>query len=187
MKNTSEPSIHRAREQQLVEHVINLLDDPRLRLDTTNGNRAVSGLNHDAPSRFDRGTDLKRVMSEMGVPDRELQNRMPIGEQVEVTFWQRKMLIFRKTVGKLRVVCMSPTRSLLTGETPKPMTTQEITRAMSELPPAASGVPTTVVLLSTSGFTLEAHEAAERRPERTLVLVEPNDAGGWSVYGAPET
>ena len=46
---------------------------------------------------------------------------------------------------------------------------------------------TTVVLLSTAGFTLEAHEAAERRPDRTLVLVEPNDAGGWSVYGPPES
>src|SRR5207248_2083252 len=33
----------------------------------------------------------------------------------------------------------------------------------------------------------EAREAADRGPERTLVLVEPNDAGGWSVYGPPES
>ncbi len=187
MKNTSDPSVHRAREQQLVEHVVQLLGDSRLRIDTVNGNRAVSSMKHTAPNRFDRGTDVKRVMSEMNVPDRELQKRMPLGEQMEVTFWQRKMLIFKKVVGRMRVMCVSPTRALVAGETPRPMTTQEITKAMTELPPALGGVPTTVVLLSTAGFTLEAHETAERRPERTLVLVEPNDAGGWSVYGPPET
>jgi hypothetical protein len=42
-------------------------------------------------------------------------------------------------------------------------------------------------VLSTSGFTLEAHELAERRADRTLILVEPNDAGGYSVYGPVET
>src|SRR5205814_6343013 len=83
--------------------------------------------------------------------------------------------------------CLSPTRALVAGESPKPMSRQEITKTMSELPPSLGGVPTTVVLLSTSGFTIEAREAAARGPERTLVLVEPNDAGGWSVYGPPES
>jgi hypothetical protein len=187
MKNTSDPSTHRAREQQLVSHVINLLEDPRLRLDTINGNRAIATLKTSGPNRFDRATDLQRMMSEVGIPDRQLRDRMPIGEQLDVTLWQRKMVFFKRVVGRLRVMCVSPTKSLLTGETPKPMTTQEITRCLTELPPSLGGVPTTVVLLSTSGFTLEAHEAAERRPDRTLILVEPNDAGGWSVYGPPES
>ncbi len=140
MKNTSDPSVHRAREQQLVEHVVQLLDDSRLRIDTVNGNRAVSSMKHTTPNRFDRGTDVKRVMSEMNVPDRDLQKRMPLGEQMEVMFWQRKMMIFKKVVGRMRVMCVSPTRALVAGETPRPMTTQEITKAMTELPPAAGGV-----------------------------------------------
>jgi hypothetical protein len=48
-------------------------------------------------------------------------------------------------------------------------------------------VPLTVVLMSTSGFTMEAHELANRTANRTLVMVEPNDSGGWSVYGPQET
>ena len=46
--------------------------------------------------------------------------------------------------------------------------------------------PTTIVLLSTSGFTIDAHEVTDRRADRTVVLVEPNDAGGWSTWGPPE-
>jgi hypothetical protein len=53
--------------------------------------------------------------------------------------------------------------------------------------PTRGDVPTTIVLVSTSGFTLAAHELTERRPDRTVILVEPNDAGGWSVFGPVET
>jgi hypothetical protein len=97
------------------------------------------------------------------------------------------MLLFKSVVARMRVVCVSPTRALVAGEEAKPMTKSDIVTVMGDLPPALGGVPTTVVLLSTSGFTVEAHEAATRGPERTLVLVEPNDAGGWSVYGPPES
>jgi hypothetical protein len=187
MKNTSDPSVHRAREQQLVEHVVKLLDDPRLRVDTINGNRAITSLRWFQPNRFNRDTDVHRTMAEMQVHDRSIRDRMPLGEQVDVTFWQRKMLFFKQVVGRMRVMCVSPTRALVAGGEPKPMTKSDITKALSELPPALGRVPTTVVLLSTSGFTIEAREAADRGPERTLVLVEPNDAGGWSVYGPPES
>jgi hypothetical protein len=84
------------------------------------------------------------------------------------------------------VVCVSPTRDLLAGKEPKPLSTSEVNKILSELPQTTSSVPTTIVLLSTSGFTLEAHEVTERRADRTLILVEPNDAGGWSVWGPPE-
>ena len=40
MKNSSDPSVHRQREQQLIQHVERLLNDDRLRVDTTRGNRA---------------------------------------------------------------------------------------------------------------------------------------------------
>jgi hypothetical protein len=47
-------------------------------------------------------------------------------------------------------------------------------------------VPTTVVILSTAGFTREAHEAADRRAGRTVILVEPTDSGGFKVSGPAE-
>src|SRR5205085_49461 len=111
---------HRQREQRLIEHVQRLLEDERLRIDTTKGAKSVVSLVRDV-ARFDGGVELKRTMSEMGLPDRELQNRMPIGEGVEVTLSQKKWLLFKTVVGRMRVVCTSPTRQLLRGEQPEAM------------------------------------------------------------------
>jgi hypothetical protein len=186
MKNSPDPSVHRQRERQLIEHVERLLNDDRLRVDTTRGNRSITGLLRDV-SRSDRALELKRLMSDLNVPDRELQNRMPAGESLEVTLSQTSWWVFKKVVGRMRVVCVSPTKSLLKGEAPEPLTTSDLQKVLAGLPPSLGGVPTTVVLMSSSGFTLEAHEVADRRPERTVILVEPNDAGGWTVIGPAQT
>jgi hypothetical protein len=91
-------------------------------------------------------------------------------------------------VGRLRVVCVSPTKALLRGESPEPMHTSDLQKLLASMPPPPpGGVPTTVVLMSTSGFTLEAREVADRRPDRTVILVEPNDAGGWTAIGPAQT
>jgi hypothetical protein len=185
MRNSTDPSLHRDREQQFTQHVERLLDDPRLRVDTLNGARPVPAMIRSV-EKSDRGTDLKREMSAMNLPDRELQAKMPLGQRIEVTLSQSKWFIFKKTVGRMRLVCVSPTRDLLAGKEPKPLGTAEVNKILSEMPPSLGGVPTTIVLLSTSGFTIEAHEVTERRADRTLILAEPNDAGGWSVWGPPE-
>ncbi|HSU69252.1 MAG TPA: hypothetical protein VLJ39_20370 [Tepidisphaeraceae bacterium] len=185
-RTSSDPAVHRAREHQLIEHVQRLLEDERLRIDTKLGRRPITAFIRDV-SRSDRSIDLKRMMSEMNLPDRELQNNMPNGEMVEVTLSQKKFWVLRSTVGRIRVVCVSPTRALLRGDDPKPMTPTEVNKTLSQLPPSLGGVPVTVVLLSTSGFTMEAHELAERRADRTVILVEPNDVGGWNVFGPMET
>ncbi len=186
MKTTADPSIHRQREQLVIQHVERLLGDERLRIDTIAGRRPVTAFTRDV-NRSDHGTDLKRMMSEANVPDRDLQNRMPIGESIEVTLSRKRMIFFNQTVGRLRVVCTSPTRALLNGEEPRPMTTADLQKQLAALPPSLGGVPSTVVIVSTGGFTLEAHELAERRAERTVILVEPNEAGGWTTTGPAET
>jgi hypothetical protein len=185
MKTSSDPSVHRQREQQLVAHIERLLGDSRFRLDTIAGARAVTSMLQTV-NKSDKGTDVKRQMTELNKPDRALQEQMPIGEVLEVTLSQKAMLIFRKTVGRLRVVCVSPTRTLIRGGDPTPMTSAEVNKILGEQPPPLGGAPTTIVLLSTSGFTIDAHEVTDRRADRTVVLVEPNDAGGWSVWGPPE-
>ncbi len=185
MKSSSDPSIHRHREQMLSAHIQKLLADDRLRLDTVTGNRAITTLIRDV-SRYDHALEVKRLMSEMGRPDRELQSRMPLGETLEVTLSQKRLFFFRQTVGRLRVICASPTRALIAGEDPQPMETAELQRMLGSLPPSLGGVPATVVVMSTSGFSLEAHELADRHAGRSVILVEPNGAGGWTVTGPPE-
>src|SRR6185437_7924579 len=102
-------------------------------------------------SRSDKSVDLKRMMSEMNIPDRELQSRMPVGEMIEGTLSQKKFWVFRSIVGRLRVMAVSPTRPLLRGDEPKPLTPTEVTKILSQMPPSLGGVPVTVVLLSPSG------------------------------------
>ncbi|MBC8106680.1 MAG: hypothetical protein H7Z14_08840 [Anaerolineae bacterium] len=186
MKNT-DPSSHQLAERQMIEHVTRLLDDPRLVLDTTRGRRAITALLHNAPAESDRGVELKRTMSEMNVPDRALQESMPIGKMIDVPLKQKRLFWFSRSVGHLRVVCASPTRDLIAGKETKAMDSKDVEAFLRTLPPPVANVPMTVVMVSTSGFTIEARGVAERTAQRTVILAEPNGAGGWSVYGPPET
>jgi hypothetical protein len=185
-RTSFDPAVHRQREQQLIQHVERLLQDDRLRIDTVLGRRPITAFIRDV-SRTDKAVDLKRMMSEMSIPDRELQAKMPVGEAIEVTLSQKRLWVLRQVVGRLRVICVSPTRALLRGDDPQPMTPTEVNKFLASLPPPLSGAPTTIALLSTSGFTMEAHELADRRADRTVILIEPNGAGGWTITGPVET
>jgi hypothetical protein len=186
MKNSPDPAVHRARERQFIEHVERLLGDERLRVDTTKGRRPMTAFSQSV-AKTDRSVELKRMMTDAGRPDRELEAAMPLGETIEIELRQSKMLLMKESVGRLKCLCLSPTRALLKDEPIEPMSRSEIERALGPTPPGAATVPSTVVVLSTSGFTFEAHELADRRADRTLILVESNDAGGYSVYGPVET
>lgn len=186
MRNSTEPTIHRQREQQMIEHVQRLLEDDRLRIDTARGRKPVVGFMPQV-NQFDKAVDLKRLMSEAGRPDRELEATMPVDRGMQVTLSEKKWFIFKKLIGRMEVRCVSPARQLLAGESPAPMDSKQLQKLIGEVPPPAGGAPVTIVVMSTSGFRQEAHELAERRAERTVILVEPNDAGGWSVFGPVET
>jgi hypothetical protein len=178
----ADPSTHQQREQRFVEHVKRLLDDERLRVDTVNGAKPVAAHKQDVKETTG-GDDPKRAMIEMGMSDRDLQNRMPLGKILDVTLLQKRLLLPGKPVGRLRVVCVSPTKQLLRGEKPEPMEIGDLNKLLGAQPPPLGGVPQTILVMSTSGFTIDAHEAADRRADRTVILVEPNDAGGWNVVG----
>ena len=185
MKNSPDPSWYREREDAFIAHVERLLGDERLRLDTTLGRRpAIAML---PVSGGDKAVDLKRAMVEAGKPDRELESHMPTGRFLEVGLARKRLWFLKVPVGRLRALCVSPVRAILLRHQARAADPQRRDKDLSETPPAIGGVPSTLVILSTAGFTIEAREAAERRAERTVVLVEPNNAGGWTVYGPPQT
>src|SRR3954452_9031525 len=128
-----EPSIHRQREQDFIRHVERLLEDDRLRIDTTRGRRPVTASMVSA-QRSDHAVDLKRVMSEMNRPDRELQSQMPVGETLDVTLSQRRLMLLKSTVGRLKVVCVSPTRALIAGQDAQPLKPSEVQKILGEIP-----------------------------------------------------
>lgn len=169
----------------MVEHLEHLLKDDRLIVDTTAGRRPAVRFN-PVVARNDRAADLKRIMTEMNRPDRDLQSKMPVGEMVEATLSTTKMMFLKKDVGKIRMVCVSPTRQLIAGDSPAPLTLADTRKVISEAT-GTTDVPLTLVVVSTSGFEINAHEAAQRTADRAVVLVEPNDVGGWNCYGPVET
>lgn len=172
----------------MIEHVERLLGDERLRVDTTRGRRPVTTMFRSVEAG-DKAVDLKRVMSEMGRPDRGLQGKMPVGAWMEVTLAQKRLFFLKETVGKIQVICVSPTKALVAGQAPEPMNNAAVQKLLTELTMSNRGlnVPSTVVIVSTSGFEMDAHDLAERRADRTLILVQPNDAGGWTATGPVET
>jgi hypothetical protein len=186
MTQRDDPSIFRERERQLIQHVEKLLVDPRLRIDTTMGRRPVTGFARQV-TRSDHSADLRRMMSQLGLPDRELEARMPVGETMEVTLTSTHLFVFKRAVGRLRVICAAPTQALLTGRPPPPMSLGDLQKLLASTPPPLGGVPTTILVMSGSGFEREAHEMADRRADRIVVLVSPNAAGGWSCVGPAQT
>jgi hypothetical protein len=183
----ADPAVHKQLENNFIEHVAELLDDDRLRVDTTRGRRPIPKGALRAVKPSDKSDDVHRLMSQMRKPDRELLSRMPVGRMLDVMLRQKKWMVFNTPIGRLLTVCVSPAKTLLRGEPVQPLKKSELSKLLEDLPPAEAKVPSTVVLMSTSGFTLEAHELAERGANRTVVLVEPNKAGGWAVYGPVET
>jgi hypothetical protein len=191
MRNSPDPFVHQQAERQFMEHVERLLGDDRLRVDTTRGRRAVTTLFRSVkPNRVDEARNAVRLeMDRAGLKDRDVLEKMPIGEEMEIILSQKKLFFFKEVVGKIHVICIPPIKSLAGRQAPQPLRNSEVQKVLTRLSMASKGsdVPSTVVLMSSSGFEMDAHELAERRADRTLILVQPNDAGGWTPTGPTET
>ncbi|MFI5381526.1 MAG: hypothetical protein ACHRHE_19690 [Tepidisphaerales bacterium] len=181
MSGPADPTWHREREKQIVEHVQKLLGDERLRIETTGGRKHAIMLGRDVmPS--DREVDLKRMMMQKGIHDYAVQGRMPLGREVSVTLRKRRFFVFWSIVGDMKVVCISPWQDLLEGHEPRPADVSDV-KAVLERLHKFHGVPQTVVLVSTSGFTESARDLAEQRGQQIAILAEPAASGGWRVKG----
>jgi len=171
----ADPAIHRAREEQLMRHVRSLLGDDRLRVPTTCGRKPISSLKQHV-NEGDHAVDVKRLLAEAEKPDRELQNRLPVQSWIDVKLSERRWGIFRREMARLKVICLSPTKELIGGAS-APTTAAEVARIVSENP--IQNVPATIVVCSTSGFARDVVIG------ESLVLIEPNDAGGWKITAPP--
>ncbi len=183
MNGPADPTWHREREKQMVEHIQKLLGDQRLRVQTTSGRKHAIMLGRDVvPS--DREVDLKRLMMQKGIHDYAVQGKMPLGREVSVTLRKRRFFLFWSIVGDIKVLCLSPWQDLLDGREPRPADVGEVKAAMDRLH-KFHGVPQTVVLVSTSGFTDAARDLAEQRGQQIAIMAEPSASGGWRVTGPP--
>ncbi len=185
MNVPTEPTQHQQLEREFIAHVERLLSDDRLRLPTARGRKHAITLIRDV-NHFDRGVELKRMMYEMGRPDRRLESQMPIGQSLDVGLCRKKWWIFKSWVGRFRAISISPARALIAGQTPAPASAADLAQTLASLPPPLAGIPSTVAIMSTSGFAPDARDAASRMKDRTVILVWPNESGGWGVAAPPD-
>jgi hypothetical protein len=178
----SDPIFHQQAENLFVAHVDKLLSTDAFRVDTSRGSKSITGFLRDR-RKSDGAVDLKRIMTELGQTDRDLQAKMPVGQRLDVEVSTRKWLFFKAPMARISVISLVPTRELLTGDAIQPITAERVKRELAKIPPSLGGVPTTIVLLSTSGFTADARELVDRRSDRVIFLAQPNDLGGWSTFG----
>lgn len=176
---------HQECEKQVLDHVRRLLEDDRLRIDTRQGSRAVAAFRPHVVENDDLA-GLRTLLVEAGTPDRELEKQYPQNRSMDIQLQRRKWFFFAETTGRLYVKVLSPMKALVRGEAIRPMTVPEVQAELKAATAGAAGLPTTILLASTSGFTPEARELADRRTERTVILLEPNGAGGWRVQGPNE-
>jgi hypothetical protein len=185
MTNPTDPTQHQQLERQFIAHVERLLSDDRLRLPTSRGRKHAITLIRDV-NHLDRGVELKRLMYEMNEPDRQLESQMPVGQSIDVGLCQKKWWLFKSWVGRFRAVSISPSEALIAGQPPAPASAAKLAQTLASLPPALMGIPSTVAIMSTSGFTPDAREAASHMKDRTVILVWPTESGGWSVAAGPD-
>ncbi|HEX8322948.1 MAG TPA: hypothetical protein VF595_03450 [Tepidisphaeraceae bacterium] len=189
MPQTPDAAWHQARENEAIDHVARLLADPKFVVDTIFGQRSVLRLKQQA-TQSDRSVDLKRTMAQHR-PDRTLEAKMPVGRTLTTNFLMDRWWIFQQQVGRLVAVAHSPVKSILDEQPTAAMSAGETRRAIAALPPPLGKgekgrVPTTVILVSTSGFDADARELAQRTSEQNVILMEPTAAGGWAVHGSTE-
>jgi hypothetical protein len=186
---SADPQTHRRLETQFMLRVQQLLDDPRLRVETVEGRRPLTDYQRSVTTT-DRAIDVKMLMSRLGKPDRQLEATMPVGKRMDVALFEKKFWSGKTSLGRLRVACLSPTEALIDGKPVQPASIEDISALISEIPPPLPGAPippTTVVVMSTGGFSIDALETMERGEDRTVILVWPNKSGGWTAAGPPQT
>src|SRR5262245_25691723 len=116
MTNSSDPIFHQQAEKVFLDHVVKLLKDPSFRIDTVRGNKSVTSFlapTLDGPDEAKARGELKRIMDELGQPDRDLQNKMPVGLRLDAAFAQRRMLFFKTPIANVTVISLVPIRELL--------------------------------------------------------------------------
>ncbi|HQY89459.1 MAG TPA: hypothetical protein PK402_12475, partial [Tepidisphaeraceae bacterium] len=185
----SDPSWHQQRELEFVRHFESLLADKRFAIDTIDGRKSITNYGR-VVGKSDRSVDVKRRMIELGSSDFALQRSMPGLVIMSVQLKQTRWFVFERLHGEVRLICVSPVDDLISGTSPKPLDEVTTEKLLASIPPPVGSnrrrVPQNIVVMSTSGFTTGAAKLAQKTGERSVILIEPGDLGGWNVKGSPE-
>ncbi len=144
-------------------------------------------------SRWERARDdesdrLRALMAENRVYDRELLKSLPANRRVILRGFERRWLFGKRRTGVAVASVLTPLGHFAAG-------------AEGDAPPIGLGeladhvrklltdrkVPHLIGICSPGGFTEEARDARLGLPNVTVVLIEPDEGGGWKIAGSGES
>lgn len=136
-------------------------------------------------SHHDEGDRLRALMAEHRNYDRALLKRLPSNRRVVLQGFDRRLFFWRRRTGVAVGSVLSPLvhyASGADGDAP-PVGLGELIDHARDLV-SDKKVPHVIGICSPSGFTEEARNARVDVPNATIVLIEPDEKGGWRTTAA---
>jgi len=131
---------------------------------------------------FDRTDEVKRVMADHGLYDRDVLEEMPTDRALVIEYSRRRLLRRRKVVGLMGLV-VNPLDALAAdGRSDRPATLAQATERLEALLPR-DGTFHYVGAFSPTGWEGAALDDIPRGDDYELYLVEKGDGTEWLVHG----
>ena len=138
-------------------------------------------------SHHDEGDRLRATMAEHRCYDRELLKSLPSNRRVTLRGFERHWLLWKRGTGVATASVLSPLEDYVRGEegAASPIGLGDLVDHVRRIV-GDSRVPHVIGVCSPTGFSEEVRQGRLELPNVTLVLIEPDERGGWSVAGANE-
>ncbi len=139
-------------------------------------------------TRDDETDRLRALMARHRNYDREKLKSLPANRRIVLRGFERRWLLGRKPTGVAIASVLSPMGHFSAdGEAPAPpVGLGELTDHVHKLVSDRKS-PYVIGICSPTGFTKEARTAQLTRKNLSIVLIEPNEAGGWQAMAVGDS
>lgn len=133
-------------------------------------------------TRHDESDRLRATMAKSGIFDREMLRSLPANRRVAVHGFEKSWIFWKRPTGVAIASSLSPMSHYVDpkGEVAPPIGLGELADHVRKLV-TQPDVPHLIGVCSPSGFTREARESKLDLPNVTVILIEPDEGGGWKV------
>lgn len=139
-------------------------------------------------ARYDDEHALRSLLQAHGRLDRDLIDALPANRRIALHGFERYLLFWRKRTGVAVASTVSPLAHYVraSDEEPPPIALGDLSAHVEHLV-SDRRVPHVLGICSPTGFTEEARGARFGGGGLTVILIEPDGAGGWNVHCADES
>lgn len=138
-------------------------------------------------TRDDESDRLRALLASNRVYDRDKLKSLPSNKRIVLHGFERRLLFGKRATGVAVASVVSPLSHYASGNSgdPPPVGLGELSDHVRRLTTGAK-VPHLIGVCSPTGFSDEARRAKLDLPNVTVVLIEPDDRGGWRTMASSE-